>query len=109
MADIEQTSGIRTFELDVSISGKLDVPFDDWPSNIQDGIMEALERLAKREELPLKIVHAQYMVDHDKAEDEPGRHYLHVVASEIVMADARTIDPARIIGELPDDIKQLLN
>lgn len=109
MATVDKTTSIRTFELDVSVSGKLDVPFEDWPANIQDGILEALEKIAQREQIPLNIVHAKYMVDHDKAEDEPGRHYLHVIASEIVMADERTIDPKRIIGELPDDIKRLLN
>lgn len=103
------STGIRTFEVDVSISGPLDVPFEDWPAKVQDVILAAMERKSAEEQIPLKIVHAKYMVDHDKQKDEPGRHYLHVIASEVVMADARTIDPKRIIGELPDDIKRLLN
>lgn len=109
MAEADKNTGIRTFEIDVSISGPLDLPFEDWPANIQDGVLAALERKSIEEQLPLKIVWAKYMVDHDKQEDEPGRHYLHVVASEVVMADARTIDPKRIVRELPTDIKGLLN
>lgn len=107
MAD--KTTSIRTFELDVAITGVLDVPFDDWPANIQDGILQALEVVARREEIPLTIVYAKYHTDPDKVEGEPGYHYLHVVASEVVMADERTIDPKRIIGELPEDIRRLLN
>jgi hypothetical protein len=104
-----KSTGIRMFELDVSISGPLDVPFEDWPANVQDGILQALERKSKEVQLPLKIVHAKYMTDPDLPKDAPGYHYLHVVASEVVMADERTIDPERVVQELPDDIKRLLN
>lgn len=107
--DANKTTQIRTFELVVNVSGKLDVPFGDWPANIQDGIWKALEDIAHREQLPLKIVHAEYKVDHDVPEEAPGRHYLHVIASEIVMADERTLDPGRVIRELPEEIRGLLN
>lgn len=105
----DRTTQIRTFELDVAISAPLDVPFDDWPANIQDGIWKAMEAIAERERLPLKIVHAAYAKDVDLHEDAPGYHYLHVIASEVVMADERTLEPGRVIRELPEDIRGLLN
>lgn len=107
MAD--KTTQIRTFELDVPVSGALDVPFEDWPANIQDGIWTALDRLAEREQLPLQIVYAKYMTDPDTPPEAPGHHYLHVVASEVVMADERTLTPGRVIRELPEEIRGLLN
>lgn len=104
-----KSTGIRTFELDVSISGPLSVPFDDWPANIKDGIYAAMERLAAQVQLPLQMVYAEYKIDHDKQEDEPGRHFLHVIVSEIVIADERTLNPDSIIRELPEDIRRLMN
>lgn len=91
-------TGVRTFEIAVSISGPLDVPFEDWPANVQDAIFAALERKAEQVELPLKIVHAEYKTDPDVPPEHPGHHYLWVVASEIVVADARTLDPKRLFG-----------
>lgn len=91
-----QPVAIRTFELIVSISGPLDVPMEDWPANVQDAIMAALERISQRERLPLKIVHAEYKRDPDIEPHMPGHHYLHVVASEIVMADSRYLDPRSV-------------
>lgn len=88
---------IRTFELTATISGPMDVPFEDWPPVLQDGIYAAMERCSKKHGLPLKLVHAEYRVDHDIAPDVLGRHYVHVLLSEIVMADERNIDPANVI------------
>lgn len=105
----DKTTGIKTFELDVPVSGPLDVPFEDWPANIQDGIWAALEHLADREQLPLKIVHAKYMTDPDLPPEAPGHHYLHVIASEVVMADERTLEPGRVLREVPEEIRRLLN
>ncbi len=106
---VDKTTDIRTFEGAFPISGKLDVPFADWPSNIQDGIWEALDALASKVELPLQVVYAEYRTDPDVPEEAPGRHYLHVVVSEVVMADERTIDRNRVIRELPEEIRGLLN
>lgn len=103
------TGEVKTFELTVPISGALDVPFEDWPAEIQDGLYAALERLSHQEQLPLAIVHAQYGRDYDLSPNQVGYHYLHVIASEVVAADVRNIDPRRIIGELPEDIRRLLN
>lgn len=104
-----KTTGIRTFEVDVPISAPLEGELNDWPANIQDGIYAALERIAEREQLPLAIVHSRCDVDHDVAEGAPGRYYLHVVASEVVMADERALTPGRVMKELPEDIRRLLN
>ena len=98
MAKTLQPTGIRTFELIVPITGPLEGEFSDWPSKIQDGIEAALERKAQEVELPLKMVHARCDIDHD-AEVEGRPHqkfYIHVVASEVVMADERTIDRRRL-------------
>ena len=105
----EKTTQIRAFELDVPVSGALDIPFDDWPANVSDGIWQALDRLAEREQLPLKIVHACYVRDPDLPEEAPGHHALHIIASEVVMADDRTLEPGRVIRELPEEIRGLLN
>lgn len=109
MENDDKTTQIRTFELEVPISGAMDVPFEDWPAYVQDAIWRALERIAEQEQLPLKIVYARYLTDEDLPKDAPGHHYLHVVASEVVMADERTLDPGRVIRELPEDIRRLLN
>lgn len=104
-----KTQGIRTFEMTVVISGKLDLPYDEWPDVVKDRIEEALELRSQIEKIPLTVVYGEYKEDYDLDEDAPGRHYLHVIASEIVMADERTIDPRRIMSEVPDEIKRLLN
>lgn len=92
------STGIRTFEIVQYISGPLEGTFDDWPARIQDVVYAALERKSKEVELPLKIVGSYCGIDHDaEAEGRPDKKfYLHIVASEIVMADDRTIDPRRL-------------
>lgn len=104
-----KTTAVRTFEVDVPVSAPLEGEFNDWPANIQDPIYAALGAVAEREQLPLVIVHSRCDVDHDVAEGAPGRFYLHVVASEVVMADERTLTPGRVMKELPEDIRRLLN
>lgn len=105
----EMRSHIRTFELVVSIDGVLDVPMSDWPANVTDRVDEALEDLSAKLELPVAIVSGEYKVDPDIAVGAPGRHYLHVIASEVIAADERDISPERLKAEMPDDIKRLLN
>lgn len=105
----DRTTSIKTFEAVVPISGKLDVPFDDWPNNIKDGIWQALDSMAHQLQMPLQIVYAEYKTDPDVPEEAPGHHYLHLAVSEVVMADERTIDQNRVIRELPEEIRGLLN
>ena len=88
---------VRTFELVVNIDGVLDVPWEDWPANIQDGIMAALEQKARQVELPLTIVYAEYKTDPDIKAPLPGRHYLHVIASEVIVADERNMAPGQVV------------
>lgn len=105
----EQRTKLKTFELVVSVDGVLDVPMEDWPNVVKDGIQEALERASDHVQLPLVIVDARYKTDSDFAPDAPGHHYIHVIASEVIAADSRTVSPERLLAELPDEIKKLLN
>lgn len=83
--------GIRTFECVVPITGwPKNFPengigtMDDLPPNIQDGIMQAMERKSDETHLSLAVKLVRVDVDHDKAEDAPGRYFLHVILSEVV-------------------------
>ena len=87
---------IRTFDLIVPVSGYLEGELDDWPAVIQDGVYMALERKAHEVELPLVIIASRGGVDEDKQDHEPGRFCVHIVASEVVMADARTLKPGTV-------------
>lgn len=107
--ELPAPTGIKTFECVVPVSGVLDVPFDDWPANIQDGFYAAAERLSEEHEVPVAIVYAEYKTDIDLPPEAPGYHYLHVILSEVVVADQRTLEPGRVLNEMPDDIKRLLN
>lgn len=84
--------GIRTFELLLGLTGWPSTvtdngmcKMDDLPANLQDAVLEGLERKSIAEGLPLAIVLVRVDIDHDKREDEPGYYYLHVVASEVVV------------------------
>ena len=87
---------IRTFDLIVPVSGYLEGTLDDWPAVIQDGVYMALERKAHEIELPLVIIASRGGVDEDKQDHEPGRFYVRIVASEVVMADVRTLKPGTV-------------
>ena len=87
---------IRTFDLIVPVSGYLEGELDDWPAVIQDGVYAALERKAHEVELPLVIIASRGGMDEDKQDHEPGRFYVHIVASEVVMADVRTLKPGTV-------------
>lgn len=80
-----QTGKIRTFELIVNVSSLLEGTIDDWPSNIQDGIYEAMERKADEVGLPLAIVHSGCEHDIDEG------YYIRVIISEVVMGDDRVV------------------
>lgn len=84
---------VRTFEADIPISGPLDVPFEDFPANIQDGIYAAMERLSQEHRIPLTIAHCEYKTDFDLDPEAPGYHFLHIILSEVVMAtDAQAVE-----------------
>jgi hypothetical protein len=81
---VQEPGPIRTWEMTLSITGAMDVPFEDWPASLQDPILNAMEKLSDKVKLPLAIAYARYKCDPDKSPDEPGRHYVHVIISEIV-------------------------
>ncbi len=89
-------TGIRTFEIVQYVSGWLDGEFSDWPAQIQDAVLAALERKSGEVGLPLAIVFSKCDHDVDLPNEHPRKFWLHIVASEVVMADARTIDPRRL-------------
>lgn len=94
--------------MDVAVSGWMEGEIQDWPANIQDVIYAALENVAHREKLPLVVVHSRCDIDHDLEEGAPGYFYVHVVASEVVVADSRDVK-AQLYKELPEDIRKLMN
>lgn len=109
MQGSKKTTAIRTFEIVADVSGMLEGDINDWPANIQDVVFAALERKAQAEQLPLIIVASRCAEDPDVPAGTDGHFYLHIIASEVVMADQRTVSRERIMAELPDDIKKLLN
>lgn len=78
------TTKIRTFEIVQYVNGYLPGNIDDWPANVQDTILAALERKANEIELPLKIVNSYCDEDIDVLPGLGRRYFIHVVASEIV-------------------------
>lgn len=82
---------IRTFEILQYVTAPLDGEIQDWPANIQDAIYEALERMSQRVQLPLTIVASYCAIDYGESK-EYDRPYLHIIASEIVVADASYMD-----------------
>jgi len=89
-------TGIRTFEIVQYVTGFLEGSMDDWPAQIQDVVYKALERKSHEVELPLAIVHSRCDVDHD-AVDAQHKFYLHIIASEVVVADERTLNPGTVV------------
>lgn len=92
-----RTAQLRIFEISQVVSGFIKCEtIDDLSSQMQDQIYAALEHKSREVELPLAIVLVRCDVDHD-ATDPRQKFFLHVVASEVVMADERTIDPLRLL------------
>lgn len=90
-------TGVKTFELVVNVTHPLEGRLDDWPARIQDPIFAALERIAHQEQLPLAIVFSRCAEDIDVPEGAPGRYFIHVIASEVVAADERTLTPGTVV------------
>lgn len=76
--------GPRLFTLEVDVSGPLAGELKDWPANIQDGILSALDRLAERERVPVAIVYSECERDWAHMDPFKDRWYVNVVASEVV-------------------------
>lgn len=77
---------IRTFEIVQYITAPIECEtLDDLPANLQDAVLMALEQKAKEVELPLAIIAVR--CDKDIDSTDPKRvWFLHIVASEIVLA-----------------------
>jgi hypothetical protein len=106
---VGQATGIRVFDLIVNVTHYMEGKLEDWPSNIQDGIYEALERLSKRKELPLTIIDSGCGVD-DYGANELSQPYIHVIASEIVVGDPRYVrDSKKEALEIAKILKSKLN
>lgn len=85
-------SGIRLFEMVQYVTGYIEGEFKDWPAQLQDPIYAALERKSDEVQLPLTIVNSGCLIDHGEAMDgSDDRFYVHVIASEVVAADERTM------------------
>ena len=77
---------VKVFDLTVDISGPLEGKFNDWPANIQDGIMQAIERKAQEVGLPLVMVDSACSIDYGETKEQ-DKFYIHVVVSEVVARD----------------------
>lgn len=56
---------VKVAELIANVTHQLDGSIKDWPSNIQDGVYAALERIVKRTDMPYEIVAAYSDTDVD--------------------------------------------
>lgn len=97
MSDIVNRSQIKTYELTVAVTHFMEGTLDDWPAVIQDGVYAALEALAYKEQIPLAIVASRCDTDPDVDKHLPGHFFIHVVASEVVVADERTLAPGTVV------------
>lgn len=82
-------TGLKTYEIVQYVTGFLPGELQDWPAQVQDAIYAALERKAKEVELPLAIVASYCTMDPALEEGGIDRPLIHVIASEIVVADSR--------------------
>lgn len=99
-------SGIRIFEMIQNVTGYIEGELSDWPAQLQDPIYEAVERKAKEVELPLTIVYSRCHIDYGDAQDgTDDKFYIHVIASEIVVADEREINKMAIEKAVRDITK----
>lgn len=104
---LQPTTGLKIFDMIQYTTGFLEGELQDWPPNIQDPILEALERMADEVELPLTIIHSRFDVEPADEEGMPDRFYIHVIASEIVAADERYM--AREKESLRNIISEIMN
>jgi len=80
---VSSVQHVRTFELKIPVTGWLEGEIKDWPANVQDQIYEALERMAKKVQLPLTITKSFCDTLHDINGKVDGQQVV-VYASEIV-------------------------
>lgn len=103
MAKPNKSSGrIRTFVLTCDVTHVLEGTLSDWPPNIQDGIMAALEKKAAEIQLPLALIGAECVIDYGETA-EKDKPFVRIFASEIVAKDtgydARVIEAEKALIE----------
>lgn len=75
----------RAFEMVQYISDFLEGSFDDWPAQIQDEVMNALNRCAKKHRVALQLVGARCDIDYGAAMDHSeDRVFIHMLAVEML-------------------------
>lgn len=104
---LSKATGLRMFDLTVTTTGWLDGELSDWPANIQEPILEALEKMSQQVQLPLAILHSRCDIDYGGGPDGQDQFYIQVIASEIVVADSRFYKDEH--AKLREQINQLLN
>lgn len=100
-----QNTKIRTFQIVANVTSFLEGGIDEWPANIQDRILEELERKSKEVELPLVIIHSYCGLDYATNEGEADKPFIHVIASEIVAADSRFV---QVKSEIEDALAKVM-
>mgnify|MGYP003386671967 CR=1 FL=1 len=86
MSLVKPAQRIKTWEVTQDVTAYPGASFAEWPAMVQDKILAAMDRLARRVELPLAVVHSSAGVDHgDAADGSDDRFFIHVVVSEVVV------------------------
>jgi len=79
------TTGIRTWESITYVSGFLEGSLDDWPAQIQDTVLKAVEKLSHEVQLPLAVTHSY--CDKDLDSTDPNKvWFVRIFLSEVVAA-----------------------
>lgn len=81
---VQATVAPRVFYMTQYVDGPLLGPFDDWPANIQDPILAAMDKLSAKHKIPLAIIGAMCDKDIDLSTKDKTWYYVHVEVSEIV-------------------------
>lgn len=83
---VQATIAPRVFKMTQYVSGFLAGGFDDWPAQIQDPVLAAMDKLSAKHKIPLAIIGAICDKDIDLSTDAKTWYYVHIEVSEIVAA-----------------------
>ena len=73
----------RRFILEANLNAEVEGSFDDWPAQMQDMVMEALNRCAKKNRVALQLIGATCAIDYGETSDK-DRPYAIVIAEEMI-------------------------
>lgn len=99
----------RYYVMTRDLTGPLEGTFDDWPANVQDGMLEGLEDFERRKNAKFEVVQVVCAEDPDKLIGFPGRFYLRVELREVFPGEDKEFDPYAAAQELHEDVRKLLN